>query len=444
MIINMRAVLGLTIWLGTLSLVAVALHLLDPRSFGQQGPLFVFSVFPGFLLLMIGRSMKLAPTLNQVSPAPRPVQLTKKAVFMIPGLGLIFMMALIPTVSAIGQATRHFQGRQEPLIDSGIIAVVIPLTIFAYALIILTKHRRLVRMGNWAKGIVTRSASRGGFAYQFSAADGEVYTGRGVAHVDILSAGSSLDIFYDPLAPRKSVASCGCYFEPWITTSQLPLRPATPAGSPWSPRKWKLAAGGVICGVLVFLLFDYIIYGRWYDTSGRATFHPTAGVLGRGQEEIVLQLPPGWRAYYNAHQPWRSGDLIGPDPQSWTLNLPLSHRAGTLLYSGAGPALGIIVALEDEAAGSPQALASYAQSSLTQLRDRGATISCEPKTKPGGEALLCLVSMTASEPGRAHVSHKYFERTQGKLLTITLLVHPSRADELAPVARQILESVQMR
>src|SRR5260370_34857276 len=109
MLINMRAVLILTIWLGMLSSVAVALHLLDPRSFGQQGPLFVFSVFPGFLLLMIGRSMKLAPTLNQVSPAPRRVQLTKKAVFMIPGLGLIFMMALIPTVSAIGQATRHFQ-----------------------------------------------------------------------------------------------------------------------------------------------------------------------------------------------------------------------------------------------------------------------------------------------------------------------------------------------
>src|SRR6185503_7516077 len=102
------------------------------------------------------------------------------------------------------------------------------------------------------------------------------------------------------------------------------------------------------------------------------------------------------------------------------LNLPLSHRATTLLYSGAGPALGITIALENEAAGSPQTLASYAQSSLSKLRDKGATISCEPKMKPDGEMLLCLISATASELGRPHVSHKYFERTQGKLLTITL------------------------
>jgi len=441
----MRAVLSLTIWLGTLSLVAGALHLMDPRSFGQQGPLFIVSVVPGFLLLMIAHSMKPAPALNEVSPAPRRAQLTKKAVFLIPGWGLMSMMALVPTVSAIGQVTRHFQGSQVPLIDLGTVAGGgIPLTIFAYALTILTKHRRLVRMGNWAKGIVTQSPARGSLAYQFSAADGKVYTGRGTAHVDGLSAGSSLDVFYDPLAPRKSVASCGCYFEPWIETSQLPLRPSTLAGNPRPRRKWKLAAGAVIAGVLVFLFFDYIIYGRWYDTSGRATFHPTAGEFGRGEEEIVLKLPPGWRTFYNAHQPWRSGDLIGPDPQSWTLNLPLSHRATTLLYSGAGPALGIIVALENEAAGSPQTLASYAQSPLSKLRDKGATISCEPKTKPDGETLLCLISATASEFGRPHVSHKYFERTQGKLFTITLSLHPSRADELAPVARQILESVQVR
>ena len=442
MSMNMRTVLALAIWLGSLSLEAAALHLMDPRSFGQQGPLFMLSAVPGLLLMMIARLMVPESALYEGGPAPRRVQLTRKAVFLIPAWGLISMFALIPTVAASGQVARHFHGSQEPLLDLAILAGAgIPLAILVYALTTLRKHRRLVRIGTWAEGVVTEPPSKGRFAYQFSAADGEMYTKRESAHVDVLSAGSSVDVFYDPLVPRRSVAGCGSYFEPWSEASQLPLRPARLSTQP--PLTWKWAAVAVSAGVLVFALFDHIIYGRWHDASGSATFHPTAGVFGRGEEEVVLQLPPGWQTYYNAHQPWRSADLVGPEAQHWTLNLPMNHHALTLLSSGAAPALGITVDLENQTTGSPETLASYAEASLVALRGKGATISCEPNTKPSGEALLCLVSATASESGRPRVSHRYFERTKGMLLAITLRSHPSRTDALASVAREILMSVQV-
>lgn len=63
-------------------------------------------------------------------------------------------------------------------------------------------------------------------------------------------------------------------------------------------------------------------------TVNRVVFHPTGGIAFNKGEEIVMQLPRGWRAHYNGRQPWREATICNSnnEPQ-WEVTADLASGA---------------------------------------------------------------------------------------------------------------------
>jgi hypothetical protein len=137
------------------------------------------------------------------------------------------------------------------------------------------------------------------------------------------------------------------------------------------------------------------------ESTGEAIFHPTAGVLGGGSEEVELPLPPGWRAVYDLRQDWRSTHV--------------RDAAGELAFM------------------------------VTVDLTKREVPDCPSASTPRGQVWTCrTVKELAARPSGPWVRFEHYERWQGRVLAIAFNTPGARADELEPVARASLDAVHLR
>jgi hypothetical protein len=164
------------------------------------------------------------------------------------------------------------------------------------------------------------------------------------------------------------------------------------------PAAGKLAAM-LLPGLVVAAAMVSQLWPR--ETAGAAIFHPTAGVLGGGNEEVELPLPPGWSAVYDLRQDWRSSHV--------------RDAAGELAFM-------VTVDLTER-----------------EVPD------CPNQPTPRGEAWVCrIVKNLAARPSGPWLRLEHYERWQGRVLAIAFNAPAARADELEPVARASLDAVRLR
>ena len=174
------------------------------------------------------------------------------------------------------------------------------------------------------------------------------------------------------------------------------------------PAAWKIVSGAGVLPALVVAV-TMVIATLPRERVGSAIFHPTAGIVGGGREEVELPLPEGWRAVYDLRQDWRSTRVF--------------DAAGGLAFV-------VTVDLEESDVRSRESLMAHLAARYRPPGQTGET-DCSTRSTRHGETWRCRTLVGAAPPqNEPRVRLEDYERWDGRLLAIRFTIAASRAQEL--------------